>query len=204
MRTIRRPVNLQALVRGRARVKVEARTLFAHEPEWRRDCLIRGAVVLIGLLLLQPILVAAGILLFVPIVVRYAGVAKLMQEGEALPARLVSSEPLLVAAYGDLSRDLTASYPILVVMQVAPHNLPTGAQRGDRLAAVGLGFAGDSQHYLGLSIRLLSTANADPAVNLSVLDSISEWDWESLDNALLDMGAELEPGTHLLRRVPEL
>jgi hypothetical protein len=179
-------------------VSVDLQTLLRHEPQWKRDLVIRGVVGFAGVLLLQPILVLAGLVLLVPLARRYAKVVDLMKTGETMPAKLVSISPTLVAAFGDLSRGPSGSYPVLVVFEVSVNSLQLPIQRGDRIPVVARGIGGDHERFSGVEMRLISTVNEKPEVHQRALEAIPEWDWESLDEALFDLSPTPEAGVYAL------
>jgi hypothetical protein len=146
--------------------------------------------------LFQPVLFVAGALLLIVPLRRYLGVVSLMREGEPLPAKLVSVEPPMVAAYGDLSRGLGPSHPVLVVFEVPAAAFSEPIQRGDRVAVVGQGMGGDAEHWEGLRLRLASTVTTDSAALQRTMDAVQEWDWESLDEALFEVAARPEAGVY--------
>lgn len=118
--------------------------------------------------------------------------------GDTTPGRVVSLNPPLAAYYTNLLKADWADCPVIQIQYEPLNMLTTGpVELGQKLAGIAfyVGLDEELDHWSGFSPRISACATRDEAVIRRNLNSISERDWQQLDEAIGQFSDYFEPGT---------
>ncbi len=165
---------------------------------YRNDLALRSTVLIAGIAFLHWPLLVAGLLLLISPSLVYYRTARTLRDGHGVAAKLISTSPPLIAVFDDMGRSLMDSSPCVTVVSADHLTVPPEVERGERVAVTALGLGGDSKCFGKLEIGIVDFLIQDKAEKESLLESISDWQWDSLDEALFDLPSPLELGIHML------
>jgi|GEM_PF-4098254 len=177
---------LPALAPSPAGISVNLLSFLRQNREFTLDLGLRGLLVVAGIVFLQLPMVIAGVLILIPMYIKFRKVAKFFMAGEAHAAKIICLEPQMIAIYGDLAKATLEPQPVIVVSKV---NLPLSgqAEKGDRIGVVAIPVGGDTKRFDRLDFKLASMVIEGPEVLDLLLNSIAVWQWEELDEALFEI-----------------
>lgn len=192
----RRPLALPALDVDPVHVRVSLKVFLRGAPKERRYLIDCGLVLGAAALFQWWPLAIAGAVLLLPFWRRYRKVQRLMWDGSAHAAKVVSLDPPLAAYYGDLTKGSLEPQPIVVIHQFDRKFQTEAMQTGDRVAVVAKPVGGDLRMFDHLETRLVGSVTDDRKTIRRVIDSVPEWAWDELDEALFDLPHPFEKGVH--------
>lgn len=117
------------------------------------------------------------------------------------PAKIVSVNPLMFAAYTDLNTGLGPDCPAIMIVKM---KLPLpNPEVGDRLTTVSL-YAGptDAEHWITFEPLPTILATGNKITLDSVMTSIRDESWNKLDRYLEKLETPLKPGLVLIKNLP--
>lgn len=194
MLTHRRPLALPALDVQPAHVRVRLGTYLRANQAERIHLIDCGLVLLAAALFQWWPLLFASVLFALPFWVRLRNVKKLVWTASAHAARVVSLDPPFIAYYGDLTKGSIEPQPVVVLQRFEPKRLRFSVQTGDRIAVVSKPVGGDLKIFDHLEARLVSSVNDERRTLQRILDSVPEWEWDELDDALFEIPQPYEAG----------
>ncbi len=110
------------------------------------------------------------------------------KHGDANPGVVISTEPLMVAVLAEMSQypnDFSAP-AIKIIAAPAP---PEETRVGDRFATVALYAGGGNENtWRDIDPKLTYTATNNPLAIRRVFDSIPDWQWQALNDAVKQVG----------------
>ncbi len=192
----RKPLALHLLDSEPARIPFSLRTYLRQNDEARIDLVYRLIVVAAGLGFQSAPMLIAGLLILIPPAVRIRRVASLMQEGSFHAAKIVSLDPPRVAYYGDLSKGCLEPQPVVIIQDLPKLKFSVPMESGDRIAVVARPVGGDQKRFDRLEARMVCSVNDDPTLLARALNSVAEWQWDDLDEALFELPHPYELGIH--------
>ena len=179
-------------------IKLEVKNWLATHPA---HLVLTGAVFLAGVVTLFHILPLGLGLMFASVSALFQTVREVKKKyllGDVCPAVVLSAQQNLIAVYTNLAASARKPFPAIKILRQPLQRLPEPAFDGMRLATVAL-YSGHIswQHWRNFSPEAVACIVTDAEENARVLNSISQSEWQALDEWLAGI-PEAKPGLYKL------
>lgn len=154
---------------------------------FRRDVINLCIPLLAGVLFLNVFLIGVGALLVLVAANKWRQLRRLYLEGIPLPAKVISSEPPLVAIPIDFAKTERYSYPHLLVMDPGFSLQEYGLQSGDRTLAVGCLHGGNHERWGRVHAKCVLRTLTSADDTRIIASKIRSWAWEDLEEDLFEL-----------------
>ncbi len=138
------------------------------------------------------------VLLLMPYLTRFHWIKRHFQRGDVNAAKVIATDPYLVAAFADLSTSGEYFFPVIRILEQPLDRLgASGFETGYNMPTVSL-YYGSAAGYKWDSFNpiVAQCATTDEAEIRRLLEMIPEWQWALLNEGLFQLPQPYRPGLY--------